>query len=122
MLFEYLHTTHQNMDPPYINDAYYNHSEYTLGWSYKNYTLGNPFINHLNVEPINVLHIGIDGEIAQYLYHIKLSKRTNMNDSIKYKIVIGKKIDTKNRFPALNIFIVNNKEKSGLGVDLNWKL
>ena len=54
-LLEYLHTTHQNMDPPYVAEAYYNHGVYQKGWSYKNYTLGNPLINHLNVEPVDVI-------------------------------------------------------------------
>ena len=48
ILFEYLDTTHQDMNPPYVDDNYYNHGIYSMGWSYKDYTLGNPFINHLN--------------------------------------------------------------------------
>ena len=126
ILFEYLDTTHQNMNPPYVNDAYYNHYEYNLGWSYKNYTLGNPFINHLNVEPTEVFHMGISGKIlSNYQYKIKISRRTNINNPIQYKLVIGKTMDnkTKKRVPAFNIFIVNNDNgKNGVGIGISWKL
>ena len=126
ILFEYLDTTHQNMDPPYVNDAYYNHYEYNLGWSYKNYTLGNPFINHLNVEPTEVFHVGVSGKIlSNYQYKIKASRRTNINNPIKYKLVIGKTMDnkTKKGIPAFNIFIANNDNgKNGVGIGISWKL
>ena len=126
ILFEYLDTTHQNMNPPYVNDAYYNHYEYNLGWSYKNYTLGNPFINHLNVEPTEVFHIGVSGKIlSNYQYKIKASRRTNINNPIKYKLVIGKTMDnkTKKGIPAFNIFIANNDNgKNGVGIGISWKL
>ena len=126
ILFEYLDTTHQNMNPPYVNDAYYNHYEYNLGWSYKNYTLGNPFINHLNVEPTEVFHMGVSGKIlSNYQYKIKASRRTNINNPIKYKLVIGKTMDnkTKKGIPAFNIFIANNDNgKNGVGIGISWKL
>ena len=126
ILFEYLDTTHQNINPPYVNDAYYNHYEYNLGWSYKNYTLGNPFINHLNVEPTEVFHIGVSGKIlSNYQYKIKASRRTNINNPIKYKLVIGKTMDnkTKKGIPAFNIFIANNDNgKNGVGIGISWKL
>ena len=107
------------MDPPYVNESYYNHGIYSRGWSYKNYTLGNPFINHLNVEPINVVHMGIDGKFSNYLYQIKLSKQTNMSDSIKYKININKQISPSNNF---GLFIVNNNKKIGIGANISWIL
>ena len=70
-MFEYLDTTHQDMNPPYVDDAYYNHGLYNMGWSYKNYTLGNPFINHIDVEPTEVFHIGISGKFfSDYQYRI----------------------------------------------------
>ena len=46
-LLEYINTSNQDRDPPYVNENYYNHFEYTLGWSYKGYVIGNPFINNI---------------------------------------------------------------------------
>ena len=118
-LLEYLHTTHQNMDPPYIAEAYYNHGVYQKGWSYKNYTIGNPFINHLEVEPVNVIHIATAGKLLDYLYQIKVSRKTNISDSIKYQININKKINATN---TLGLFIINNKDKIGIGANIVWVL
>ena len=125
-MFEYLDTTHQDMNPPYVDDSYYNHGIYSMGWSYKDYTLGNPFINHLEVEPTEVFHMGISGKIlSDYQYQIKASRRININDSVQYKLVFGKTSDnrTKKEIPTFNIFIVNNGEKeNGIGIGIYWKL
>ena len=118
-LFEYLHTTHQDMDPPYVAEAYYNHGVYQKGWGYKNYTLGNPFINHLEVEPVNVLHMAVSGKLFDYLYQMKLSRKTNINDSIKYQVNINKKINNAN---TIGIFIINNDQKIGVGANISWIL
>jgi len=118
-LFEYLHTTHQYLDPPYVAEAYYNHGVYQKGWSYKNYTLGNPFINHLEVEPVNVLHMAVSGKFFDYLYQMKLSRETNINDSIKYQVDINKKINNAN---TIGIFIINNDQKIGVGANISWIL
>jgi len=118
-LLEYLHTTHQNMDPPYVAEAYYNHGLYQKGWSYKNYTLGNPFINHLEVEPVDVIHMATAGNFLDYLYQIKVSRKTNISDSIKYQININKKINTNN---TAGLFIINNEDKIGIGANITWSL
>ena len=118
-LLEYLHTTHQNMDPPYVAEAYYNHGVYQKGWSYKNYTIGNPFINPLDVEPVDVIHIATAGKLFDYLYQIKVSRKTNISDSIKYQININKKINATN---TLGLFIINNKDKIGIGANIVWVL
>ncbi|SVE62345.1 uncharacterized protein METZ01_LOCUS515199, partial [marine metagenome] len=82
ILLEYLDTTHCCVDPPYVNDIYYTHYQYDSGWSYKNYTLGNPFINRLEHEMIKVFHLGISGTIlSNYHYKVKVSRRINTNDS-----------------------------------------
>ena len=126
ILFEYLDTTHQDMNPPYINDAYYNHGTYSMGWSYKDYTLGNPFINHLEVEPTEVFHMGISGKIlSDYQYKIKASRRININDPVKYKLIFGKTMDnrTTKKMLAFNIFIANNDSgKNGIGIGFFWRL
>ena len=118
-LLEYLHTTHQNMDPPYVAEAYYNHGLYQKGWSYKNYILGNPFINNLEVEPVDAIHIATAGKFLDFLYQIKVSRKTNISDSIKYQININKKINTIN---TVGLFIVNNEDKIGLGANIGWIL
>ena len=126
ILLEYLDTTHQDMNPPYVDDAYYNHGIYGMGWSYKNYTLGNPFINHLKVEPTEVLHMGISGKIlSDYQYKIKASRRININDPVKYKLIFGKITDsrTKKEIPAFNIFVANDDSgKNRIGIGIYWKL
>lgn len=119
VLFEYLHTTNQNMNPPYIAEAYYNHGTYKEGWSYKNYTLGNPFINHLYVEPLNILHFAANGSISDYLYEIKLSRKTNINDFIKYKINISKEIDNS---IIIGFSVINSDQEVGLAASFSWTL
>ena len=118
-LFEYLHTTHQDMDPPYVAEAYYNHGVYQKGWGYKNYTLGNPFINHLEVQPVDVIHMATARKFFDYLYQIKVSRKTNISDSIKYQININKKINTTN---TISLFILNNEDKIGIGANIAWIL
>jgi hypothetical protein len=94
ILFEYLNTMNQDRDPPYVNENYYNHGEYTEGWSYKGYALGNPFINHLDSNPSKVFHLGISSnEKNKYNYKLLLSRKINKSDPIKYQISIGKAIN-----------------------------
>jgi hypothetical protein len=97
-----------------------------MGWSYKDYTLGNPFINHLEVEPTEVFHMGISGKIlSDYQYKIKASRRININDPVKYKLIFGKTMDnrTKKEVPAFNIFIANNDSaENGIGIEIYWEL
>ena len=121
ILLEYLDTSHQYMNPPYVAEAYYNHTIYQSGWSYKNYTIGNPFIPHSKIDPTKIIHIGVNGTIiSNYNYQIKMSKKIDINDSIKYRFDIIKKINNDNR---IGIFIVNNDNKNnGLGFQVDWEL
>ena len=123
-LIEYLTTTDQNRTSH--NDAYYNHYQYNLGWSYKGYTLGNPFINHLTVQPVKVFHLGMEGEIySNYHYRFKVARKTNISDKIKYKLVMTRKFDKKNHnsISDLNIYIMNNENmKNGLGISISYRL
>ena len=107
------------MDPPYVAEAYYNHGVYQQGWSYKKYTLGNPFINHLEVEPVDVIHMATAGNLLDYSYQIKVSRKTNISDSIKYQINVNKKINTNN---TAGLFILNNEDKIGIGANIGWIL
>ena len=62
---------------------YYNHSEYKLGWSYKGYVIGNPFINNIPSNP--QVHSGISMDaINNYKFKILLSSRIDTNDTLKY--------------------------------------
>ena len=52
------------------------------------------------------------GEFFSNYYKIKVSRKINTNDTIKYKAIIGKTI--KENF-NLNIFLVNNDKNHGIG-------
>ncbi len=111
-IFEYIDTSSQDRDPPYINENYYNHSEYKLGWSYKGYVIGNPFINNI---PSKIAHFGISmDELNNYKLKVLLSKRIDTNDTLKYSLSVGKVFQN---FTTL-IFINGSKSKNvGLRID-----
>lgn len=120
ILIEYLDTTYQNSDPPYVDDGYYNHYLYKKGWSYKNFTLGNPFINPISVEPTAVLHLGISGALkSNYNYKLHISRDIHVNDNTKYKVEISKLI-TENY--SIGMFILNNNLSNRLGFRISIKL
>jgi len=120
VLLEYLNTSNQFIDFPYVSEQYYNHFLYRPGWSYKNHTLGNPFIDHLNAIDTAVLHLGIKGTFSNnYNYTIKLSRRTNISDKIKYKLALSKIINDKNQ---IDIFMVNNDSANGFGISISKNL
>ena len=117
ILFEYIDTTNQNINPPYVNDAYYNHTVYTGGWSYKDYTIGNPFLTHNGINPSKVIHIGVSGPILnKYFYTIKASREINTTDFIKYHLAIKKEI-SKNHM--LNFLVFNNYKEIGIGLSFS---
>ena len=111
-ILEYIDTSNQDRDPPYINENYYNHSEYKLGWSYKAYVIGNPFINNI---PSKIAHFGIRmDEFNNHNLKILLSKRIDTNDTLKYSLSVGKVFQN---FTAL-IFINGSKSNNvGLRID-----
>ena len=111
-VLEYIDTSNQDRDPPYVNENYYNHSEYKLGWSYKDYVIGNPFINNI---PSKIIHSGISMDaINNYKFKILLSKRIDINDTLKYSFSVGKVFQN---FTTL-IFINGSKSKNvGLRID-----
>ncbi len=120
ILIEYLNTTNQFIDYPYVHEKYYNHGLYGFGWSYKNYTLGNPFIDHLNAIETSALHLGIKGVfLKSYSHTLKFSRRTNVNDKLKYKLSLSKIINGKDK---IGIFIVNSDNNSGLGISFSKNL
>ena len=120
ILFEYLNTMNQDRDPPYVNEYYYNHYQYQEGWSYKGYTIGNPFINHLDNNPSKVFHVGIStNELNQYSYKLLLSRKIDISDAIKYQISIGKIVNQ-----CLIGIIVTGEESKGnnMGIKLSYDL
>ena len=120
ILFEYLNTENQDRDPPYVNESYYNHSEYKSGWSYKGYTLGNPFINHLDNNPSKVLHLGIiKNHFNQYDYQLLASRRIDISDPFKYEASISK---ITNRF-LIGLIVRGEEGKSNnLGIKISYQL
>ena len=111
-VLEYIDTSNQDRDPPYVNENYYHHSEYKLGWSYKDYVIGNPFINNV---PSKIIHSGISMDaFNNYKFKILLSKRIDTNDTLKYSFSFGKVFQN---FTTL-IFINGSKSKNvGLRID-----
>lgn len=133
-LVEYLVTSSQFRNPPYVAESYYRNYQYKLGWSYQGYTLGNPYIeppeveNHLAVNPVDVIHFGMNGKILSSYYKIKFSRKTSISDSFQYKISINKKITNtifnRNLDGNFNIglFIVNSDDKKGGGLIFSKQL
>ena len=114
-VLEYIDTSNQDRDPPYVNENYYNHFEYKLGWSYKDYVIGNPFINNI---PSKIIHSGISMDaINNYKFKILLSKRIDTNDSLKYLLSVGKVFQN---FTTL-IFINGSKSKN-VGLRINYDI
>jgi len=90
---EYLITTNQDIDPPYVNESYYNHYQYLDGWSYNNLAIGNPFINFTNVNPSKVVHLGINKKLNSQNFNLLLSRDITESDKMKYRIKYGSKIN-----------------------------
>ena len=111
-VLEYIDTSNQDRNPPYVNENYYNHSEYKLGWSYKGYVIGNPFINNV---PSKIIHSGISiDELNNYKFKILLSRRIDKNDTLRYSFSIGKVFHNLTTL----IFINGSKSKNvGLRID-----
>ena len=116
-IVEYINTSNYNIDPPYVFDKYYYHQTYKLGWSYKNFTLGNPFIDHQYFLPTHTIYIASKGYYNSYNYEIKFYKKINIHDNIKFKISIAKSLPYN-----INIgtFIVNNSENMATGFSLSY--
>ena len=120
ILFEYLNTANQDRDPPYVDESYYNHFEYKSGWSYKGYTLGNPFINHLDNNPSKVLHLGIvKNDFNQYDYKLLVSRRVDRSDPFKYEASISK---ITNQFLIGVILRGEEGQSNNLGIKISYQL
>ena len=121
LLVEYLDTSNQNIDPPYVEDAYYNHWIYIDGWSYKGNTIGNPFIKSSEVNPSQVLYFGLKSKISEKLILKSIfSKNIDKASELSYSVETLYSI---NQNFSLNLFFVNNlQNQTSLGFGLNWML
>lgn len=120
ILLEYLNTENQDRDPPYVNENYYNHYQYQSGWSYKGYTLGNPYINHLDNNPSKVLHLGVmKNHPNQYSYKLLVSRRIHKSDSFKYEASISK---AANQFLIEAILRGEEGQSLDLGIKISYQL
>ena len=122
ILFEYINTSNSRINPPYQLDYYYSNYQYISGWTYKGNIIGNPFINDDGTEAgfdeRQVMHVGAKGKIGLYDYQMKLSRKVNVNDFMKYKAIIGRPIK---KNISLNLFLINRKDASSLGFDIYYK-
>ena len=119
LLIEYLDTSNCCIDPPYQDDNYYSNYQYVAGWTYQNYVLGNPFIRNTAAyqELIELLHIGFNSSFNDNEFEIKISKKINEGDLIKYFSTISKSV---NDDFNLNIFLFGDKKSTGLGIGLEY--
>ncbi|OUW96542.1 MAG: hypothetical protein CBD97_01435 [Pelagibacteraceae bacterium TMED237] len=113
ILLEYINTKNQYLDPPYVGEDYYNHGLYRYGWSYKNYTLGNPFISHLNPIATDYIYFGLSG-LIQDEFHLKLKcfRELSRSSIVNYKVEVMKNF--KNDYLIGAVIFKNKKESFGL--------
>ena len=117
ILFEYLDTTNANNNPPYQDDYYYSNHQYLGGWTYKNFIIGNPFVNDTGLlkdfNKIRLLSVGINSTHSSYQYKLKASKVINNSSELFYKFSIQKDLSDSQ---GLGLFVANSKNGVGLGL------
>ena len=114
-LLEYINTSNQNREPPYVNENYYNHSEYTLGWTYKGYVIGNPFVNN---NPSKVMHAGFENNnMSNFKLKILLSKRIDTNDTLNFSLNFGKVLES-----LTTSFFVNGGKSKNIGLKIIYDI
>ena len=120
LLIEYIDTTNQNRDPPYVNDYYYSNYQYDSGWTYKGYVLGNPFIDAIKNNPSKVIHAGISSiHLKDYNYKVLLSRKIHTSDFIKYHVVLSKVVD---KYLVDIIFSGEKNKKNNMGIKVSYNL
>tara|TARA_Y100000741_G_C18248891_1_gene556543 strand:+ start:443 stop:1636 length:1194 start_codon:yes stop_codon:yes gene_type:complete len=114
-LLEYINTINQNRDPPYVSENYYNHTEYTLGWTYKGYVIGNPFVNN---NPSKVIHAGFaNRDIGNFKLKILLSRKINTNDTLNYSLSFGKVFEN-----LTTLFFVNGGKSKNIWLNIIYDI
>ena len=127
ILIEFIDTSNCCEDPPYQYDFYYWNYEYTSGWKYKNYILGNPFVNDTakwNAELDNgmeldqIAYFGIDGKVKKINYNIRYAKELLRRKDEYVFFEVGKEFNERN---YLSIFLTNNNKNYTGGLNYNIK-
>ena len=127
ILIEFIDTSNCCEDPPYQYDFYYWNYEYTSGWKYKNYILGNPFVNDTakwNAELDNgmeldqIAYFGIDGKAKKINYNIRYAKELLRRKDEYVFFEVGKEFNERN---YLSIFLTNNNKNYTGGLNYNIK-
>ena len=117
-LIEYINTSNQNRDPPYVNENYYNHSEYILGWSYKGNVIGNPFLDNIENDPSKVIHAAIrSNNFNNYKFKILFSKRIDISDTLKYSLNVGKVFKN-----FTTSFFINGSRSNNIGLQIIYDI
>ncbi len=116
-IIEYMNTSNYNIDPPYVEDKYYFHETYSRGWSYKNFTLGNPFIDHLNFTSSQVLYLASQGKYHLYQYKIKMHRKINIHDITRYRVELERSLSED---LDLSAFIINNIDDVAIGLGITY--
>lgn len=120
LLIEYLNTSDQSNSygKNQGNDSYYNHGVYLDGWSYKEFSLGSPFIDFNQNIPTEVLHFGFSIEKYNNFYKILTSKRLNNSQDILFNFNYEKNI----RKTTIGISLSNStREKMIVGINYSYK-
>lgn len=119
VLLEYINTKNQYADPPYVQEDYYKHGLYSYGWSYKNYTLGNPLISHLNPASTDYIYLAFSG-LIQEKYYVQLRGFQELSKSslFNYKFELMKILE--NDYMVGAVFLKDTKR--GFGFKLVRKL
>ncbi|MFL2511016.1 MAG: capsule assembly Wzi family protein [Candidatus Neomarinimicrobiota bacterium] len=123
ILLEYLSTENVNKQDNEQRERYYYNYQYVLGWSYKGYNLGNPYIPIFkdleDIKIINAMHFAIKGDIFDNHYKIQLGRKINISEKMNYKISIERKI--KNKF-NIGCFVLGNNQNNIYGIILSKDL
>ena len=119
LVLEYLDTSNCCIDPPYQDDNYYSNYQYEAGWTFMNYTLGNPFITNTAAyrDLFKLVHFGFQKKIKKGEVVVKVSRKTSIKDIFKYYSSFSKNI-SENLY--LNLFVVGDGLNSSTGIGFNY--
>lgn len=119
ILIEYFTTKNQSINPPYVDEFYYNHGVYDEGWSYKGKTLGSPFISSTDSSIKNefeIIYIGLNYKFSsKNSLKFICSKPLEPTEPAQFKVVAERKYKNK----SFDFYALNNLNNTiGLGINL----
>ena len=121
ILIEYFTTKNQSINPPYVDEFYYNHGVYDEGWSYKGKTLGSPFISSTNSsikKEFEIIYIGFNYKLSsKNSLKVICSKPLESSESAHFKVVAGRRYKNK----SFDFFALNNLNNN-IGLGINFRL